>query len=215
MCVFDGTYYKITTTNYISKTSLYTTFRMYTWGPWPQKILMFALLVTREIATQNFKIYFWLYIYILSVKKKGWWGRGGLVRLWWPPRKKIIGFLQTCDRKKEMKERISQRSGKTWSMCVQAPATWFHFQCTFNLQLTGIAEILIGIIQPNPGKDIVLRFIIEYSSLRDFGPLGNNNRSVFILWRGSLKDGIFWLVLKLEISSIILLFALRSFLIIT
>ncbi len=32
VCVFDGTYYKITTTNYISKTSLYTTF---TWcHPW-------------------------------------------------------------------------------------------------------------------------------------------------------------------------------------
>ncbi len=32
------------------------------------------------------------------------------------------------------------------------------------------------------GKDIVVfRFIIEYSSLRDFyRPLGNNNRSIFI-----------------------------------
>ncbi len=28
------------------------------------------------------------------------------------------------------------------------------------------------------GRDIVFRFIIEYSSLRDFGPLGN--RSIFI-----------------------------------
>jgi hypothetical protein len=38
------------------------------------------------------------------------------------------------------------------------------------------------------GKDIVFRFItIEYSSLRDFGPLGNN-RSIFIL--GFLKDDI-------------------------
>ncbi len=52
-CVFDGTYYKITITNYISKTSLYTTFRMYPSGPWPLKILMFALLVTREIATYS------------------------------------------------------------------------------------------------------------------------------------------------------------------
>ncbi len=51
--VFDGTYYKITITNYISKTSIYTTFRMYPWGPWPLKILMFALLVTREIATSS------------------------------------------------------------------------------------------------------------------------------------------------------------------
>jgi len=30
-------------------------------------------------------------------------------------------------------------------------------------------------------KDIVFRFIIEYSSLRDFyRPLGNNNRSIFL-----------------------------------
>jgi len=50
VCVFDGTYYKITTTNYISKTSLYIAFPMYSWGPWPLKILMFALLVTSEIA---------------------------------------------------------------------------------------------------------------------------------------------------------------------
>jgi hypothetical protein len=47
-CVFDGTYYKITITNYISKTSLYTTFRMYPLVPWPLKILMFALLVTHH-----------------------------------------------------------------------------------------------------------------------------------------------------------------------
>jgi hypothetical protein len=70
VCAFDGTYYKITTTNYISKTSLYTTFRMYPLGPisktslyttfrmyplgpWPLKILMFALLVTREIVTYS------------------------------------------------------------------------------------------------------------------------------------------------------------------
>jgi hypothetical protein len=42
-------------------------------------------------------------------------------------------------------------------------------------------------------KDIVFRFIIEWSSLRDFGPLdnnnnNNNNRSIFI-W-GFLKDDI-------------------------
>jgi len=51
-------------------------------------------------------------------------------------------------------------------------------------------------------KDIVFRFIIEYSSLMNFGPLGdnnnNNNRSIFLyedFWKM-----IFWLVLKLEIS---------------
>jgi hypothetical protein len=45
VCVFDDTYYKITTTNYISKTSLYATFHMYSSGPWLLKILMLALLV--------------------------------------------------------------------------------------------------------------------------------------------------------------------------
>ncbi len=45
-----STYDKIIITNYISKTSLYTTFHMYPSEPWPLKILMFALLVTHEIA---------------------------------------------------------------------------------------------------------------------------------------------------------------------
>jgi hypothetical protein len=53
VCVFDGTYYKITTTNYISKTSLYTTFHMYSSGPYSPKILMFALLVIHEITTYS------------------------------------------------------------------------------------------------------------------------------------------------------------------
>ncbi len=53
VCVFDDTYYKITTTNYIFKTSLYITFHMYPWGLWPLKILMLALFVTCEIATDS------------------------------------------------------------------------------------------------------------------------------------------------------------------
>jgi hypothetical protein len=48
------------------------------------------------------------------------------------------------------------------------------------------------------GKDIVFRFIIEYSSLRDFGPLGNNIRSIFIL--GFLKDDILACDLRLVID---------------
>jgi hypothetical protein len=44
---------KITITNYISKTFLYVTFRMYPSRTWALKILMFALLVTREIATYS------------------------------------------------------------------------------------------------------------------------------------------------------------------
>jgi hypothetical protein len=50
-------------------------------------------------------------------------------------------------------------------------------------------------------KDIAFRFIIEYSSLRDFyRPLGNNNNNKSIFIWGFLKDDIFWLVLELEIS---------------
>ncbi len=79
MCVFDDTYYKITTTNYISKTSLYTTFHMYPSGPWPLKILMFALLVTREIATYSwpwektrngFCRHTWIYILRFSFPRR-------------------------------------------------------------------------------------------------------------------------------------------------
>ncbi len=47
------------------------------------------------------------------------------------------------------------------------------------------------------GKDIVFRFNIEYSSLMDFGPLGNIS-SIFI-W-GFFLNMIFWSVLKLKIS---------------
>jgi hypothetical protein len=39
------------------------------------------------------------------------------------------------------------------------------------------------------GKDVVFRFIIEYSSLRDFYRPQGNNRSIFI-W-GFLQDDIF------------------------
>jgi hypothetical protein len=42
---------------------------------------------------------------------------------------------------------------------------------------------------PRQGKDIVFRFIIEYTSLRDFyWPLGRSTRSIFI--QGFLKDDI-------------------------
>jgi hypothetical protein len=63
--------------------------------------------------------------------------------------------------------------------------------------------IFAGLAYYQGKKDIVFRFIIEYSSsLRDFyRPLGNNNnnnRSIFIC--GFLKHDIFGLCLKLEIS---------------
>jgi hypothetical protein len=59
---------------------------------------------------------------------------------------------------------------------------------------------LIGLYQ---GKDIVFRFILEYSSLRDFyRPLGNNNnnnRSTCFNMR-IFERQYFGFVLKLEIS---------------
>jgi hypothetical protein len=47
------------------------------------------------------------------------------------------------------------------------------------------------LVLPTKAKDIVvLRFIIEYSSLRDFyRPLGNNNKRSIFMW-GFLKDDI-------------------------
>jgi hypothetical protein len=48
---------------------------------------------------------------------------------------------------------------------------------------------------PYQGKDIVFRFIIEYSSLMDFGACVI---SLFLL--RIFEKMIFWLVLKLEIS---------------
>jgi hypothetical protein len=56
--------------------------------------------------------------------------------------------------------------------------------------------IFIGLAY-HQGKDIVFRFIIEYSSLRGFGPPPGSG---IIFIGGFLKDDIFWLVLKLEIS---------------
>jgi hypothetical protein len=45
------------------------------------------------------------------------------------------------------------------------------------------------------GKNIVFIFIIEYSSLRDFGPY-----VIFLFLYEGFWKMIFWLVLKLEIS---------------
>ncbi len=72
MCVFDGTCYKITTTNYISKTFLYTTFRMCSLGPWSLKILMFALLVTCEI--EHIAREYMLGLLLILISKYWGWG---------------------------------------------------------------------------------------------------------------------------------------------
>jgi hypothetical protein len=49
----------------------------------------------------------------------------------------------------------------------------------------GVANLFVGLAYQ--GKDIVFRFIIEYSSFKGFWPLGNN-RSKFI--GGFSKDDI-------------------------
>jgi len=49
------------------------------------------------------------------------------------------------------------------------------------LPLHLLAEYLVIGLAYQGKKDIVFRFIIEYSSLRDFyRPLGHNNRSIFM-----------------------------------
>jgi hypothetical protein len=49
---------------------------------------------------------------------------------------------------------------------------------------------------PTKDKDIVFRFIIEYSSFMDFGP-NFNNRSIFV--QGFLKNAYFDLCLNLRL----------------
>ncbi len=55
------------------------------------------------------------------------------------------------------------------------------------------AQLFIGLAYQD--KDIVFRFIIEYSSLRDFGP-----SAIGLFLYEDFWKMIFWLVLKLEIS---------------
>jgi hypothetical protein len=55
------------------------------------------------------------------------------------------------------------------------------FQSFFFYDMFILFLILLLLALPTKSKDIVFRFIIEYSSLRDFyWPLDNNNRSIFI-----------------------------------
>jgi hypothetical protein len=56
----------------------------------------------------------------------------------------------------------------------------------YTLELVNTITLLLAFAYYyQEGKDIIVfRFIIEYSSLRDFGlPLGNNNRSMRIFER--------------------------------
>jgi hypothetical protein len=96
-------------------------------------------------------------------------------------------------------------------------STWF-FNSNFLDKQKIIKHILVMFrvvllaLPTTKGKDIVFRFIIEYSSLRDFyRPLGNNNnnnRSIFI-WGFFERWYNFWLVLKLEISYKVIIISWR------
>ncbi len=57
---------------------------------------------------------------------------------------------------------------------------WFYRRCCqFSFFLSRLKYFLLAFALVGK-KDIVFRFIIEYSSLRDFWPLGNN-RSIFYI----------------------------------
>jgi hypothetical protein len=75
--------------------------------------------------------------------------------------------------------------GSTWG-CFTWLVDWPEFYLIRASDFIGLAY---------QGKDIVFRFIIEYSCLRDFGPSVEG----LLLYEDFWKM-IFWLVLKLEIS---------------
>jgi hypothetical protein len=76
-----------------------------------------------------------------------------------------------------------------------------HFGGAVHIAVACLSQMLLSLFSPSllVGRDIVFRFIIEYSSrLRDFGPLGNNTRSIFYM--RIFEKTILLLVLKLENS---------------
>ncbi len=75
------------------------------------------------------------------------------------------------------------------SMAVGAKVDW---EFTYHLWRK-LVSLFVGLA--NQGKDIVFRFIIEYSSLMDFGP-----KVISLILYEHIRKMIFWLVLKLEIS---------------
>jgi hypothetical protein len=75
--------------------------------------------------------------------------------------------------------------------------------CVYRLSKFWLANVIndinkefVGLAFQYQGKDIVFRFIIEYSSLRDFGPLV----IIGLFLYEDFWKMVFWLVLKLEIS---------------
>jgi len=76
---------------------------------------------------------------------------------------------------------------KWQELCIEEMLAWvllLLFSCSFDF--VGLAY---------QGKEIVFRFIIEYSSLRDYGPYVVGLFLYDDFWKMT-----FWLVLKLEIS---------------
>jgi hypothetical protein len=83
--------------------------------------------------------------------------------------KKSNSFDITKLREERKRKRKSQEPRcYFWGGAVGSVGTLF-----FSFKFVGLAY--------QEGKDIVFRFILEYSSLRDFSPLGKNNRSIFYM----------------------------------
>jgi len=83
----------------------------------------------------------------------------------------------------------------TWNNCAKSGNWTYEISWNRCKNWCWYVDTFLGLAYQ--GKDLMFRFIIEYSSLRDFyRPLGNNNRSIFI-W-GFLKDDILvfnnWLI---------------------
>jgi hypothetical protein len=124
-------------------------------------------------------------------------GKSGWI---FPKLKGCSYWMERCPKPKPIERILSPSGNWNWT-CYKIP--------------TCIMIIFVGLAYQ--GKDIVFGFVIGYSSLMDFGPLGNYNRSNFFFIWGFLKDDIVGFVLKLEISYRvitswkILVFFLRGF----
>ncbi len=82
---------------------------------------------------------------------------------------------------------------QNWSFFVPKFAIGLD-QIICHLNLFQHKSYCIFIVLALVGKDIVFRFIMEYTSLRDFGPY-----VIYLFLYEDLENMIFWLVLKLEI----------------
>jgi hypothetical protein len=55
------------------------------------------------------------------------------------------------------------------------------------VQASHSIRLFVGIAYPRQGYYLLFRFIIEYSKLKGFWPLSNNNRSIYFYMRIFLR----------------------------